>query len=815
MSNASSFIDTLLNPMRTKAQQAKAYTPKSVQQPQAQPKNDIGSFLGGIFGGVKNFIGDKANILGQNLGLLAHDPGQFIKGAGMGIEQNLQKWHQTSNPFNMPNKPYEKWTKQEKEAQNQKAINAGLMIGLGAPENKGGGSLLDLFKGKKAPVSNLGAVETVPGKPGVLVPKGEANKLLTPTPMTPLPPELRGLAPAVKPIGAPEVQATRLAEAGVVHNPPPENLRSAIESKFGLQSKTIGNAAEAQATKESSALQGIRESFMNSKDPYQRQVGAELNKLTSSSGVPPRDPVKTIIQALKEAKPIRVKQEALYSAERSRRVAGVVEAGKIPGEAGYAAQLSQLKGELPKVQFESIRSKIQQPEIDHLFTTLEQSKILTPFEKVAAKGGLAKLLGAEGGVVPTMSEIKLLNTVFPPELTKSILEQRPLIQKLLSGAGSLLNLPRAMMSTLDLSAPLRQGAFLIGRPKQFVPAFKDMFKYALHEKSYQGLMTNIQSRPTYQLMREAKLALTDLSPVLTNREEAFMSNIAERLPGFGTLARGSNRAYSGFLNKLRADTFDDLVKGAQSQGLKVEGKLLNDIAKFVNSATGRGDLGGLSRAAVVLNGAFFSPRLMASRFNLINPLYYTSLSPYVRKEALKSALIFAGTGSTILGLASLGGASVGADPRNSDFGKIKVGNTRYDPWGGFQQYMVLLSRLATNQMVSSTTGKVTNLSQGYKPTNREDIILHFFESKESPVLSFITALAKGQTPTGQPVKIPEEVVQRFIPMVAQDMYDLSQDKDSTGIFGIAPAVFGTGVQTYPSSTKKSGSRSSGGKRKIR
>ena len=511
------------------------------------------------------------------------------------------------------------------------------------------------------------------------------------------------------------------------------------------------------------------------------------------------DPVQKIIQALKEAKPIRVSQEALYSAERAKRVARVASLGeKVPGEKGYFAQLGQLKGELPKAQFESIRKQFTQGDVDSLFNMVEGTPIFSPFEKVTAKTGLAKLLGGQGGVVPTENELKLLGEVFPVDFVEAVLSNRTLTQKLLSIGGEILNLPRAIMSTLDLSAPLRQGVFLVGRPKQFVPAFKEMFRYAASENAYKGLTQQLQTRSTYKLMRQTKLAITDMSPLMSQREEAFMSNLSEKIPGFGVLAKASNRAYSGFLNKLRADVFDDLVRTAKKQGLDVEGKLADDIARFVNSATGRGSIGVLNKAAPILNATLFSPRLLASRLNLLNPQYYVALDPFVRKEALKSLLTFGATASTVLGIAKLGGAEVGTDPRSADFGKIKMGNTRYDTLGGFQQYLKLGAQLLSGQVVSSSTGKVITLGEGYKPLTRKDILMRFFESKEAPIASLVTALLTGQTAVGEPVDLTTEMVNRFIPMVVQDIYDIAKDKDDVGqaLIMAMPGVFGVGSQTY-------------------
>ncbi len=514
---------------------------------------------------------------------------------------------------------------------------------------------------------------------------------------------------------------------------------------------------------------------------------------------PKTDPVKTVISALKSAKDVRKQQETLYEKARSEKFAKMqAVGGKVGGEKGLYARLGALKGELPKVEFEAIRNKVSQEDIDALFNMVRESPKIGEWEKLSAMQGLSKMFGEYGGRVPTEGELALLNEVFGDQFTQAILEKRSLFQKMKDAGLQLANVPRSLMASLDLSAPMRQGVFFVGRPKQFIPAFKKMFGAFANEKAYQDIQDAIIKHPDYQLARDSKLALTDNTVLLGTREEAFMSNWAERIPLIGKMVKASERAYVGFLNKLRFDVFADLVNKAELQGLdpRTNRDLTKAIADFINNATGRGTLpGALQKAAVNLNTIFFSPRLIMSRLNLVNPHFYIKQTPFVRKEALKSLLAFLGFGIGVATLAKLGGAEVGNDPRSSDFGKIKIGNTRVDPWGGFQQVAVMASRLISGKYVSSTTGKEMTLGEGYKPMTRADIAQRFLEGKLAPVPSFIVTLLKGQDGAGEKVSVPKEVAQRFIPMILQDLYDIAQEAPGLLPVGML-GLFGVGTQTY-------------------
>lgn len=497
----------------------------------------------------------------------------------------------------------------------------------------------------------------------------------------------------------------------------------------------------------------------------------------------------------KSVRQLQKQQKEMYSQERAKRAAAagvhLNNQALAPDERIRLAK-NELKGELPKVHFQGF-TELSDDAITAMQKHVLDHPHLLPFQKITASSALTNALT---GKLPTPSELTLLEHVFGRDTANSLgaISKHPFKDTILST----LNVPRSLMSSFDLSAPFRQGLVVATRhPKIFADNFKPMLKSFGSEKFYNATLDNIKTRPTYPMMLQAKLSLTDLGHTVGEREERFASDIAEKLTGGKrSPVRASGRAYTGFLDKTRADVFDHLIQRATSQGVNVQDeKFLKGLGSYVNAATGRGDLGSFQEAGKVMNAAFFSPRLMASRLNIIfAPVKYRNAHPFVRREAIRSMVQLAGTVSTLLALSSqVPGAKVVTDPRNPDWGKIKLGNTRIDIGGGFQQYLRLFAQMATGVAISSTSGKKLNLTAGgFGQPNRLDLFLRFFEGKESPIASFVTDYLRNSDQVGNKFSLRTEATARMLPLLAQDSYDLYKEKHG-GLNGLAAAFAGYGV----------------------
>jgi hypothetical protein len=368
------------------------------------------------------------------------------------------------------------------------------------------------------------------------------------------------------------------------------------------------------------------------------------------------------------------------------------------------------------------------------------------------------------------------------------------------------NVPRALTASIDFSAPFRQGFGMVNR-KQFWENLKPMFKAFQSEQYYKDLQAEIITRPTYPAMQKAGLRVMNLGDKLSQREEAFMTTLLEKVPLF----RRSERAYTAFLTKLRADVFDDFIQKASLAGedVKAGSQTAKDLANVVNNFTGSGRLGSVDHASPIANALFFSPRKIAATIQKLNPKNYLDprLSPTARREALKSLVGQVGATTALLSLASAAGYGVELNPTSSDFGKIKIGNTRIDVTGGDATYATLLARIVTGQKKSTTDETIKTLGEGFGSPTRADVLTQFFRNKLSPTAGFVADWLYGTDHSGQPFSMSAEVQRLAVPMIISTFIEASQSDPNNVLIAVAADMFGFGTNVYGSGTDWSTSQS--------
>lgn len=515
-------------------------------------------------------------------------------------------------------------------------------------------------------------------------------------------------------------------------------------------------------------------------------------------------PVEALKDAIKSAKPLRGDIENLQTIERAKRFALASQRqAEVGGQQGYFAGLSKLKGELVQKPptFTPPSESLSQKSVDELFSSIQKNPTLNFGEQLTGQNGLRKLLD---GHVPVPSELQVLEEVFGSDVVRAVFDKRPLGKKLWDLTGEIVaDIPRALKTTLDMSATLRQGVMLgLRHPIKFSKSFGESFKSMISNNHFEKLLDEVKLQPEFRVAKDAGLAMSDPRKLFGQREEYFLSNLAEKIPIAGRLVKASNRAYVGMLNTLRYEVFNDLAKSLTVHGEASQANL-KALADYINTATGRGSLGSFERSAQNLSKLFFAPRYVMSRVKWMNPNWYAKQPAPVRKEALKTMGTFVGTVSSIVALAKMGGADVETDWRSSNFGKMKVGNSYYDLTAGFGLYVRLLGQMLTG-VKKTQSGKLEEYGSN-KPfsEDKSDALLRAFRGKLAPAFASAWNLIDKKNIVGEPVTLKSEAVESVMPLYIGDLIDAVKDRGPEALFQVGlPAFFGVGVTTFENKTNK-------------
>lgn len=296
-------------------------------------------------------------------------------------------------------------------------------------------------------------------------------------------------------------------------------------------------------------------------------------------------------------------------------------------------------------------------------------------------------------------------------------------------------------------------------------------------------------------------------------EEAHPTSIPGKIPGLGRLFKASESAYAGAALRMRVDLADFFIDRAKKQGIDITDNFeAESIGKLVNSMTGRGSIGKLGAIGKELNVALFSPKFFKSNLDFLTAHSFAGkkISNFAKREARKNLYKAGLSVTTIVGLANfLYPGSTELDPRSSNWGKIKIGNTRFDVTGGMGSLITLASRVVPTKhngkfgsfTKSGSTDKFTKLSTGgYGGRTALDAVHDFAENKLSPLAGVLRDYLKGERFGGEKQTPMGVILGSTVPISIETWQELRKDPDSANIWGAMLAEM-TGISTgnYPSS----------------
>lgn len=407
-------------------------------------------------------------------------------------------------------------------------------------------------------------------------------------------------------------------------------------------------------------------------------------------------------------------------------------------------------------------------------------------------------------------------------------------------------IPRAIITSGEHSAVLRQGFFeTISRPREAGRAFKRSMSTLFSEANADEIDAARKAKPYFDEAKRAGQFHAETNLGLEKGEEVFLSRWVGKIPLVSSTVKASSRLYSTYLNELRGEVTEQVIKNWESSGThtsqqvmdeeavklgfgsmknlrqvaEVEGaelpagatelvaleaarfRDLQDWVSFVNHATGRGGLPSGEKLNRVLSIAFFAPRLLVSYPQTMLDLVKPGTSGQVRKLIARDLGVSTITGMSVIALASkIPGVDVNVNPLSSDFGKIRIGTQRINVFGGYQPIIRLVAQMGAGAKASVSTGKV-------REDGASDIIISFLEGKLSPLGGLIRDLAPirtGERPTnfvGQPMEgtlagVGKEVGDRLVPLFWQDVADSLREEGWKGVARSTPGLLGIGVQTF-------------------
>jgi hypothetical protein len=357
----------------------------------------------------------------------------------------------------------------------------------------------------------------------------------------------------------------------------------------------------------------------------------------------------------------------------------------------------------------------------------------------------------------------------------------------------------ALVASFDNSFMGRQGLnTLMTNPKIWYnfsrKSFSDFVQTLGGVQAKDALWIDIYSNPLYIDGTFKKAG------ILPKTEEQYPTTLPQRIPLVGRILEASEQAFVGSAIRARTQLLQHHLDVSKKNGVEITDKHIESLGKLVNSLTARGQWGKRGEPAIV-RILLWAPKMLKGNLDVLTGMQLTDVSPEVKKIAAKNLLKIVGvTALTMMIAEAMKPGSVEDDPRSSDFGKIVVGNTRFDITGGKASIVTLAFRIARRSYKSTKTGEIIEYGVGYGQKTPFDILVDFLTNKSAPPTRVVIDLLKGQNFEGEKTTIPNVLYSLTTPISIQNAIELKDDSSAQAVLGAILDVIGVNANTYIETT---------------
>lgn len=354
----------------------------------------------------------------------------------------------------------------------------------------------------------------------------------------------------------------------------------------------------------------------------------------------------------------------------------------------------------------------------------------------------------------------------------------------------------SIVASIDASFTLRQGLkTLLTNPKLWLSETKKGFSVFYNtlkgENVESAFWASVLSDPLYLDGTYEKMGILE-----SKREEQFQSGLPARIPLLGRMFKASENMFVFMAKGIRMGLAKSYLQNAKNAKIELDEKQLKSLGIIINSLTARGQWGKRGEPAIV-RMILWAPKMIKGNIDVLTAHLGQDITPYAKKIAAQNLLKIVGITALFLMMAkAIDEDSVEFDPRSTDFGKIKAGNTRFDITGGAASLITLASRVAANSYKSTISGEVIKFGTGYGEKTRFDILMDFLTGKTAPLPRLAIDLMKGQNFEGKPVTVSNALMSLAVPISIQNVIDLKDDNSASAVLGILTDALGINATTY-------------------